>query len=130
MLSSLQTALRHLGGAVDAVLVVLADQPLVGPPLINQIVGAYREGAGELVAPSHDGRRGNPVLIGRRYFEEVTALPWGEAPRALLRRHASEVHLVPVESEAVLVDIDRPAEYESRRPGSSTSGQQGEGGAM
>ena len=117
MLSSLQRAIDHLSNSVDAVLVTLADQPLVGSSLINQILNAYRERAGDLVAPSYEGRRGNPVLIGRRYFEELAALPWGQAPRALLRRHAADLHLVPVKSEAVLVDIDRPEEYERRRPG-------------
>ena len=123
MLSSLQAALGHLSAATDAVLVMLADQPLVDAPLINQILTAYREGAGDLVAPAFRGRRGNPVLIGRRYFDELAALPWGDAPRTLLRRHAADLHLVPVDSEAVLVDIDRPPEYERRRPGTPEPGE-------
>lgn len=129
MLSSLQRALGHLDAAADAVLVMLADQPLVTPSLINQIVSAYQEGAGDLVAPSYEGRRGNPVLIGRRYFEEVAALPWGLAPRALLRRHPTDLHLVPVASEAVLVDIDRPEEYERRRPGSAAADDESDEGS-
>lgn len=125
MLSSLQTALGHLSGATDAVLVTLADQPLVAPPIINQILSAYRAGTAALVAPSYEGRRGNPVLIDRRYFAELAALPWGQAPRDLLRRHAADLHLVPVDSQAILLDIDRPEEYERQRPGTMTD----EGGA-
>lgn len=130
MLSSLQAALPHLSGTADAVLVVLADQPLVGAPLINQILDAYRSGGGDLVAPAYRGRRGNPVLIGRRYFDEVSDLPWGEAPRALLRRHTADLHLVPVDSEAILLDIDRPEQYQRRRPGTAeTTSEQSAGGA-
>ena len=126
MLSSLQAALPHLSDTVDAVLVMLADQPLVDATLINRILDAYRQGGGDLVAPAYRGRRGNPVLISRRYFDEVAALPWGQAPRALLRRHASDLHLVSVDSEAILLDIDRPEEYRRRRPGTPTP-DEGEG---
>lgn len=116
MLSSLQAALPHVSKNVDAVLVMLADQPLVDAPLINQILDAFRKGTGGLVAPAYKGQRGNPVLIGSRYFDELAALSWGQAPRALLRRHAADLHLVPVESKAILLDIDRPEEYRQRRP--------------
>ena len=123
MLSSLQAALGHLSGGTDAVLVMLADQPLVDAILINRILSAYRQGAGDLVAPAYRQQRGNPVLIGRPYFDELAALPWGDAPRTLLRRHAADLHLVPVDSEAVLLDIDRPEQYERRRPGTSEPGE-------
>lgn len=123
MLSSLQAALPHLPRKADAVLVMLADQPLVDAPLINAILDAYRDGAADLVAPAYRGRRGNPVLIGRRYFDELATLPWGDAPRTLLRRHAAALHLVPVDSEAILLDIDRPQEYRRRRPGTPASAE-------
>lgn len=115
MLSSLQTAVRHLPATIDAVLVMLGDQPLVEPQTIDAILAAYWQGEGEIAAPQFDSRRGNPVLIGRRYFDELLALPPGAAPRDLLKKH--HVHLVPVESESVLLDIDDPDEYERLRPG-------------
>lgn len=116
MLSSLQVGLRHLPEETAAVLVVLADQPLIGPQTINRLLAAYAEGQGDLIAPTYQGIRGNPVLIGRPYFDELLALPQGDAPRTLLRRHRNHLHLVPVESEAILQDLDRPEDYERYRP--------------
>jgi molybdenum cofactor cytidylyltransferase len=117
MLSSLQTAVRHLPANIAAVLVMLADQPMVEPATIDQILGAFWEGKGELVVSVYQGQRGNPVLIGRRYFEELLALTAGAAPRDLLRRHQDYVYLVEVGSDAILRDLDRPEEYERWRPG-------------
>jgi CTP:molybdopterin cytidylyltransferase MocA len=57
------------------------------------------------------------VLIGRRYFAELLTLPAGSAPRDLVRRYASDLHLVAVESDAVVQDIDRPENHERWRPG-------------
>ena len=116
MLASVQTAVRALPSTTDAILVVLGDQPMVGPAIIDRLLTAYAAAPAGLVAPTYDERRGNPVLIDRRYFAELLALPADAAPRALLARHADDLLAVPVESEAVLLDLDRPEEYERFRP--------------
>lgn len=116
MLSSLQVAIHQLPSVYDAVLVVLADQPQVTPDIINPLLEAFRAGQGDLIAPVFRGRRGNPVLIGRPFFAELLDLPRGEAPRALLRRHAEQLTLLPVASGVVLEDLDLRDEYEQRRP--------------
>jgi len=121
MLSSLQVAVEQLPLNREAVLVMLADQPMVGPESINCLLEEYWQGGGELIAPTYQGRRGNPVLIGRHYFAELLALPRGEAPRTLLRAHDGAVNLVPVDSPGILHDMDTPGQYERWRPGFSTT---------
>jgi len=116
MLSSLQTAVRQLPETVTAVLVILADQPMIQPQTIDKILTAYWQGQGDLIAPVYKGRRGNPVLIGRRYFAELLALPTGAAPRDLLKRHQKEVVFLPVTSDSVLLDLDEMDAYEELRP--------------
>lgn len=116
MLSSLQVAVRHLPASCQAVLVVLADQPMIEPKTYDQILDAYRQGKGDLIAPTYQGRRGNPVLIGRPYFEELLSLPPGDAPRTLLRRNEDQVYFVEVATDTILRDLDRPEDYERYHP--------------
>lgn len=116
MLSSLQVAVATLPARCPGVLVMLADQPLVEPQTINHLLSAFQEGHGQIIAPTYEGRRGNPVLIGNAFFHELLALPTGAAPRDLLKRHPEALHLVPVQSESVLLDIDHPADYKRHRP--------------
>ena len=116
MLSSLQTAVRRLSPNRAAVLVMLADQPMVEPATIDRLLAAYWQGRGELIAPVYEGRRGNPVLIGRPYFDKLAALPPGAAPRDLLIRYQAELHLVAVDTDSILRDLDRPQDYERWRP--------------
>ncbi len=115
MISSLQTAARQLPTWVTAVLVCLADQPMVPPAVVNQLLFAYWQGKGNLIAPEFAGRRGNPVLIGREHFAELLSLTPDEAPRTLLQRHPADLHLVPVATETVLHDLDSPEDYERWR---------------
>lgn len=117
MLSSLQLAVRDLPENRAAVLVVLADQPLVEPETIDQLLFAFWQGSGEIVAPAYQGQRGNPVLIGRQFFGELLKLPAGSAPRELLKRHPEAIRLVDVSTRSILVDLDSPSHYERWRPG-------------
>ncbi len=114
MLLSLQTAVAQLPSNRSAVLVMLADQPLVTSAVIDQLLHAYARGQGAIIAPQYGSRRGNPVLIGRPHFAELLALPPDAAPRDLLRRHP--VALVPVPTDAILQDIDNLDDYHRHQP--------------
>jgi molybdenum cofactor cytidylyltransferase len=117
MIGSLQTAVRRLPESVTAVLVTLADQPLVTPDIIDRILTAYRQGLGEIIAPACQGQRGNPVLISRRFFPDLLSLPPDSAPRALLQAQPDAIHLVAVTDPSVLIDLDDPESYRRWRPG-------------
>ena len=55
------------------------------------------------------------MLIGRRFFAELLALPPCDAPRTLLCRHADQLHLLPVPTDDILRDLDSPEQYEHER---------------
>ena len=118
MLSSLQTAVSSFDEWVTAVLVMLADQPMVEPETIDQLLVTFWQGKGDIVAPQFQGQRGNPVLIGATHFDELLSLPHGDAPRTLLKRHP--VTLVEVDTDSVLMDLDTMAEYGRYRPNRET----------
>lgn len=116
LLSSLKTGVQTLAETVLAALVILADQPFIPPAVINQLIASFKAGDGQLIAPTYQGQRGNPVLIGQTLFAELLALPPSTAPRILLQRHPDKLALVAVNSEAILLDVDSVEEYERLRP--------------
>lgn len=115
MLSSLQAGLRALPEQIAAALVVLGDQPGIQPRIVQQVLMAYAEGRGEIVAPSYRMRRGHPILIDRRYWCEILSLPPGGAPRDVINAHADRVAYVNVDSDSVLRDVDTPQDYDVER---------------
>jgi molybdenum cofactor cytidylyltransferase len=116
LLSSLKTGVQALAETVAAALVILADQPFIPPAVINQLIAHFKVGAGQLIAPTYRGQRGNPVLIGQALFTELLALPPESAPRTLLQRHPDKLAFVAVDTEVILLDIDSVEEYERLRP--------------
>jgi molybdenum cofactor cytidylyltransferase len=112
MLSSLQVGVRSLGDGISACVVLLGDQPWLACEVVEAVLAGYAGRAVGLVAPAHGGRRGHPVLIDRRYWAELLALPRGSAPRDLLAHQQDKVLTVPVETDAILRDMDTWEDYQ------------------
>jgi molybdenum cofactor cytidylyltransferase len=115
MLSSLKAGLAAMPDHVAAALVVLGDQPRIQPKVIGQVLMAYAEGKGRIVAPRFEKQRGHPILIDRRYWPEILALPPGSAPRDVISRYQKDVAHVDVNTDSVLGDVDTPDDYQQER---------------
>jgi nicotine blue oxidoreductase len=116
--SSLRAGLQALSGAgalapeAGAVVVALADQPLVGPAAVARLIAAYAGGAGVVVAAYH-GRPRNPVLLAREHWPEVIATATGDqGARAFLRSRPDLVTLIECGDTGRPDDIDTVADLE------------------
>ena len=69
--ASLSCGLAALGRDAEAAAIVLADGPDLAPEAVDRVVGAWREGRGEVLAASYDGVRGHPVVLGRAAWDRV-----------------------------------------------------------
>ena len=116
MASSLQVGLAAVSPESDAALIVLADQPLVRPDTMNQIIERYHGLDAEIVVPYYKGSRGNPVLLGRTVFAAAMALEGDVGCRAIFPRHADGIMRVDVDDAGILADIDSREDYERLIP--------------
>jgi CTP:molybdopterin cytidylyltransferase MocA len=111
--SSLRAGLLALidgGPDAGAVVVALADQPLVGPQAVARLIAAYRAGSTVAVA-AYGGRPRNPVLLAREHWAEVIATATGDqGARAFLRTRPELVTLVECGDTGRPDDIDTPAD--------------------
>jgi CTP:molybdopterin cytidylyltransferase MocA len=113
-----------LPGDVGAVVVALADQPLVGAQAVARLMAAYRAGASVAVA-AYDGKPRNPVLVARKHWPEVIASATGDTgARAFLRARPDLVTLVECGDTGSPDDIDTPADL-IRVAGTLASPQRG-----
>ncbi|CAB3394416.1 MULTISPECIES: nucleotidyltransferase family protein [Kyrpidia] len=115
MSTSLIRGLAKLQGRVQAVMILLADQPLVTESLILVLLQEYRMGykAGvRIVRPTFEGLPGHPVLIDEELFSEMMAITGDEGGRSVLARHRDRMKMVPWGDERVGLDIDTPHAYQ------------------
>lgn len=73
--SSLRLGLAALAPGIDAVMVALADQPLLGAQDLQDLICAYRcrPLGTQVVVPTVQGLPGNPVVFSARVKDEVLA---------------------------------------------------------
>jgi molybdenum cofactor cytidylyltransferase len=113
MSASLKAGIRALPQGVDAVLVLLGDMPQVSPDLIKRLIAAYNPVEGRaIVLPSHQGKRGNPVLFDRRFFPEMLELEGDVGARHLIGLHEDLVCDLAVETAGAFADVDTPDAYD------------------
>lgn len=111
--TSLRAGVRALSPAVEAALIALADQPLLGPDVVRALVERYRATRAPVVQPVYAGRPGNPVLFDRSLFAELLAVTGDVGGREVVARHRDELVRVEFADERPGRDVDTPAEYEA-----------------
>ena len=111
--TSLRAGLQSLPAVVDAVVIALADQPLLSPLAVRRVQRAYAEGATAAMA-TYAGRPGHPVLLARSTWAAVAATATGdEGARSFLRANPDLVIHVPCDDLGSPADIDRPEDLDA-----------------
>jgi molybdenum cofactor cytidylyltransferase len=107
--SSLKAGVAAVPAESDGVVVCLGDMPQVKAALIDRLIAAYDAEKGALVvAPTRDGRRGNPVLWARRFFPDLMTVSGDVGARNVLSSYGEAVVEVPVSESGAFVDVDTP----------------------
>ena len=107
--TSLRNGLNALPSEANAAVVALGDMPTVTPEDIDALIDAFDPDSGATICvPTHDGKRGNPVLWARRYFAEMAAVSGDVGARHLIGANADQLVEVPRAGSGVLIDLDTP----------------------
>jgi molybdenum cofactor cytidylyltransferase len=104
--SSIRAAVARLPGACDGVLLLLADQPLVGSHSLNRLAAAWRRQPRSIIASRYGAITGVPAIFPRWCFSDLASLCGDQGARILLRRYAD--HVVRLANPEAEVDIDYP----------------------
>ena len=111
MISSIRCGLAFIDPG-QAFLIALGDQPLVTTGIVDRLIAEYERRPEGMVLPMHDGKRGHPMILSPAYREEILFEPIPGGLKALRDRHADSVRPVPVDTDAVLIDLDYRSDYE------------------
>ncbi len=108
--TSLRTGIGEMPDEVDAALVCLGDMPQVTAGDLDRLIAAFNPVEGRTICvPTYRGKRGNPVLWGRRFFPELKGVAGDVGAKHLIGDFAELVCEVAMPSTGVLTDVDTPA---------------------
>ncbi|MBU4372347.1 MAG: molybdenum cofactor cytidylyltransferase [Proteobacteria bacterium] len=124
MASSLRHGLLAMDPESEAFLVLLADQPDIGPEIMNRMIREFKQANPRrgIVRPVYRGLRGHPVLIGVRYLQEALQLQGDVGARQILANHPEDILEIEVNQDGILKDIDTPEAYRKYLKRAGTDG--------
>jgi CTP:molybdopterin cytidylyltransferase MocA len=113
--SSLATGLSTLVALTpcDAVLVTLADQPLVDAVALRRLIAAF-DSERRIVASAYDDTIGVPALFAREHLDSLMHLTGDAGAGSWLRSRPNEVTRIPLGVAALDVDTLSDAERLTR----------------
>jgi molybdenum cofactor cytidylyltransferase len=117
MAGSLRAGVAAVSGSADALVVILADMPDIGPAHIDRLIAAFDPVEGREIcrAVTEDGKPGHPVLFGRRFFESLSELAGDRGARAILCESGEFIVDVPTAGQGAIVDLDTPEAWAAWR---------------
>jgi len=106
--TSLAAGIDSLAMQFDRAIILLGDMPLVTSAMIDRMIEtADASPVGVIIVATNKGRRGNPALFPKAFFDELRALRGDTGARHLIAAHKDQV--VEVEfGQAASADIDTP----------------------
>jgi xanthine dehydrogenase accessory factor len=111
MLSSVQCGLSTVSPTTDGVMILLGDQPMVSSSVIDKVLDAFKRSGKDIIIATCGKKRGHPILIGRKYFQEVMEFPAEKTLKDLLIKYPGDIEEVETGSPEILRDIDTHQEY-------------------
>lgn len=113
--TSIRAGLEALDRGAEAFLLWPVDVCLPGPELIRALLRARAEHPDALAwVPSHDRRRGHPILLSREVGPRLQSLQPDQPAREVTRAIHAEgrLHHVETDDATVLMNMNQPADYQ------------------
>jgi molybdenum cofactor cytidylyltransferase len=110
--SSLRTGLRSLPPDLDAVMVALADQPLIDAPAVRALLQAFaqRPAGTQLLQPTVQGLPGNPVVFSGAVMAQILAGGDQMGARQWMQAHPEAVYRWETPDRHYRLDVDNESD--------------------
>ncbi|MBP2833788.1 nucleotidyltransferase family protein [Aquimarina sp. U1-2] len=94
----------------DALIVMLADQPLVDAAYINRLIATSKKHPNQIIASSYGSKNGVPALFPKTYFKALLQLQGDKGARSFLNDKHQPI--IAINGLDKLTDVDTPDDYE------------------
>ncbi len=113
--SSIRAGVAAVSAKARAIMICLADQPLLEPADLNRIISALDEAnaAGKtIVVPFYRGQRGNPVILDAGYKNAMIDVVGDIGCKRIIKQNPDDVFMIEMATDHVVRDIDSIDDYE------------------
>lgn len=110
--SSVRAGLRQIDQRAQDIVVLGVDQPR-STETVRRVMEVHRRLGSVITYPAYQGRGGHPIIFSRALLPELMRIKESrQGLREVVERHRSEVVRLEVDDAEVVLDLNRPEEYQ------------------
>jgi molybdenum cofactor cytidylyltransferase len=113
--TSVRTGVEAVSRETGAIMIYLADQPLLEPADVDRIIAAFTTAKAEdkmIVVPFFKGERGNPVILDASLRDSILGIVGDVGCKGVIKRYPEKVYAIEMENDHVVRDVDDVQAYE------------------
>jgi molybdenum cofactor cytidylyltransferase len=113
--TSVRTGVQAVSPEAEAIMVYLADQPLLEAGDVDRIIEAFAAAKAEnkmIVVPFFEGERGNPVILDGSLRDSILGIVGDVGCKGVIKRYHEKVYAIEMENDRVVRDVDDAQAYE------------------
>lgn len=95
---------------IDAILILLVDQPLITQGYLMRILDAHQNQPDVIIASDYGNFAGAPALFPRNLWKALKSIPPAQGARRLIASYRDECHVL--DPADAIADIDTPEAYQ------------------
>lgn len=108
--TSLACAVEYIDENCSGAMFLMADQPAFEIETIELLIENFKDET-QIIAPYLGEKRGNPVILGRKYFAEIAMLKADMGAREILKQNVENLVQVQVDDVGIFLDVDTKEAY-------------------
>jgi molybdenum cofactor cytidylyltransferase len=113
--TSVRTGVQAVSPEAEAIMIYLADQPLLEPADVDRIIEGFAAAKAEnkmIVVPFFEGERGNPVILDVSLRDSILGIAGDVGCKGVIKRYPEKVYAIEMENDHVVRDVDDVQAYE------------------
>jgi len=108
-LSSIQSAIRSLSADQTAGLLLCpVDHPLISSQLVSRLIAEFDSDRKLIVVPTHQGRRGHPVIFHASLYAELLDASPNVGARQVVWAHPDAIAEIETDESGVILNLNDP----------------------
>ena len=110
---SLKAGLLKIRDTFPAVMFLLGDQPMLDSKTLDHMLDKFRHSDKDICVPVCNGKRRNPVIFNRVFFDQLMGIEGDVGARHIIRANPNRVLYVKMDNPLCFVDIDTQKDFEN-----------------
>lgn len=110
MAESVRIGLHSVRDDSSGILICLSDYPLITTDTLKILIAWHEKEPDKIIIPAYENRKGHPNLFPKHCADEIFQ---GATLREIVHKDTARMHLVEVQDEGILYDMDTEDDYKN-----------------